>query len=156
MDLISGKTAMMGGMGFLLGSGFSLFQSCDDWVRSRRRRTVAGNGGTTTALSDGVGSLSVRPIPAATPAVRLALSEGWRAAKLSGSAALVIGIIGVARHGRYSDKLYALRRDPIASGGGAAAAVAVLADGVRHRFAIAAASGIAVSAVLAWITRNDK
>lgn len=184
MDLVSGKTALMGGIGFLLGGGFSLWRSADVLLRTgalpadvdELLRVRKGTGATVTAVASGgapEGPLppaleAVAAAPPATPravilgahratlpsmlaaALRMAAVDGLRAGKMAGAGALVAGSLGLARHGRYSDKLYALRRDPVAAGGGAAAAVAMFADDAapRHRIVAAACAGAAVAAAV--------
>jgi hypothetical protein len=123
MDLVLGKCAQTGLLGFLIGGGFPLWQHLAD--RARAMGAPAGRSPPPAAAA-----AAAAPPPAlAPPLLREALHEGLRTSRILVAATAASGTASFLQHGRYSERLFRLRGDPLSTFGGVFAAVFFFTDG---------------------------
>ncbi len=108
MDLVFGKCAQTGLLAFLIGAGFPVWQHAGDRARA-------------------LGLAKTAPQHTGLPPLRSVLSEavveGLRTSRVLVAATAASGTASFLQHGRYSERLFRLRGDPLSTFSGVLAAV---------------------------------
>jgi hypothetical protein len=140
MDLVFGKCAQTGLLGFLIGGGFPLWQHLADRARAmgappgRSPPAAAAAAaavpppGRSPPPAAAAAAASVPPPALAPPLLREALHEGLRTSRILVAATAASGTASFLQHGRYSERLFRLRGDPLSTFGGVFAAVFFFTD----------------------------
>lgn len=124
MDLVYGKCVQTGALGFVIGGGFHLWQNLDALIRGQKFVSSADLPFESKALAASASQqLAAQPVVTGRMVLREALGEGLRTSKILAAATAAGGTASFIQHGRYSERMFRLRGDPLSTASAVFAAV---------------------------------
>ena len=161
MDFVAGKIVQVSIVGFMIASGFTIFKSVDDYVRTGSLPTSTRDAlhHSATPLDDGP-PVRLAPRPPIRQLIfstaRIALEEGARTAKVVAVGTAAAGVVGALRYSPDDERFFQLQRDAPACAAGAGAAVYAFLDDLplRTRAGAAVGTGILVASGVMLLARR--
>ena len=118
MELVTGRTVQVGVLAYVLGGGFALMKSIDDYVFIRRHPNEQYEN--LELINEKSTKKLVRPTNVTMAALNYSGHEAWRSAKIAMAGMFIAQSVAFARHGRYDRRTQNILDVPLALAAGVA------------------------------------